>query len=151
MDSALFDSAIPMQIGNQQYMASMFTDKDYGDLDNYIRSSFIQMGVEAAEKLKNGMADKLISITLTKATEVGWMTVEGINIISTVDGICQLGFQSIRKRHPEVKYSEFRAEFDSNRAKACQNINLADRQLNFVKKKEGSTDSGGSVTGNPKS
>jgi len=133
MDNKLSDAGYPIQIGDQEYTASMLTDRDYGDLDQYIQSVFIRMGCNAAELLDDESKKReLKSLALKDATQIGWGTSEGINIIATVDGILHLGFQMIRKRHAKILFSEFKQQALKNLSASINEINLIDRRLNYT-------------------
>lgn len=141
MDSKLFDSSWPMTIGNVEYSASIFTDRDYGDLDNWIRATYISNSFKSAEQLEKSDDSEDISkgfeirkFTLGEAPNVGWRTFEGINIMGTKEGILRIGWQMIRKRHPQVQFKDFKLEAEKDIIKSMTDINLVDKQLNYVKK-----------------
>ena len=137
MDTKLSDSGFPMKIGDQEYTASMLTDRDYGDLSRYIQSEYINIATRAAELIDDeDQRRELKSVALSEATRIGWMTQEGVNIISSLDGLIHLGFQMIRKRHPKILYRQFESEARKDIRSSLEEINKVDKLLNYLEKKE---------------
>lgn len=150
MDSKLADSSYPLKIGDEEYQASMFTDKDYGSLDNYIKAAYVENAFKTAGLLDDeGRKDEIKRFAMSQSANVGWFTHEGINIMATQDGLLHLGFQMLRKLHPTLKFSEFKVEAMKSIHTASMNIVLADRHLNYIKTEEG--ESRGTLTENDKS
>lgn len=150
-EQQLVDAAIPMQIGDVEYSASMLTDRDYGDYNRWLQSVFIKMGWDAADaqddpKIKEDIKQQ----TLKAATAVRWDSQEGFNIAGSLDGILRIGFQMCKKRHPELQYKQFEKEARKNLAASLIEINKIDQILNWSKK-EDDQDSGGDPTVNNKS
>lgn len=154
MDSKLSDGAYPMNIGDCTYLASMLCDRDYADLDNYIKSVFIANAVNASSHIEK-IEDKIDirKIALREAVFVGWNTPERIGIMSTPDGIIHLGYQLIRKRHPNISLNDFVEEVKKDYLRAFEQINIADQVLNYSLELQEDSEGapGGSATGNGKS
>ena len=147
-DTKLFDSAYPIKIGDVDFQASMLTDRDYGDMDLYLQSRYINMSVKATELMDNPvLKQEIIDRALTNATAINWSSEEGKNFINTTGGIQQLGYLMIRKRHPRITLKEFIAEYNKAPVAAAAAISVAFRYLNI----DTAEDSGGSSTGNNKS
>lgn len=153
MDSKLADSSYPLKIGDEEYQASMLTDKDYGSLDNYIKAAYIENAFVVAESLVDeNRKDEIKRFAMSQSTNVGWFTHEGINIMATQDGLLHLGFQMLRKQHQTLKFSEFKQQVFKHKDTlhvSLMNITLADKQLNYIKTEEG--ESRGTPTENDKS
>lgn len=122
MESRLFDSGYPMRIGDAEYTASSLCDKDYGDLDNYIKATYVAIAESASVDLPPDRRKELITIALSNSLAVGWDTEEGDKILYSGLGILRIGFQMIRKRHPTVQYKEFHAQASKNMIEAVRQI-----------------------------
>ena len=125
MESRLFDSGYPMKIGGQEYTASALTDLDYGDLDNFIKSTYVNIAVAAGDELPSDKKKELISIALNNSLEIGWDTPEGDKILYSGRGMIRLGYQMIRKRHPTVTFKEFREHASKDVGASIQAIEIA--------------------------
>jgi hypothetical protein len=98
-DPRFVDGAFPFKLYGQEFSASMLTDRDYADLTGYIQSKYLEMAkVLGRSEYKFAIA-ALSSIT--------WFTQEGMEIIGTNEGTMRVGWQMIRKRHPDVDFEDF--------------------------------------------
>jgi len=160
-DAQLFDAAIEFPIGDEIYYASRFTDKDFGDLDQWIKSKYINMAYDASdlaietasnERERTAALSRRKEMTdaaLLSATSIGWGSDEGWNVIMTNEGMIRLGFQFCRKRHPQLKFKEFNTEARKDIDKSIMEIDKLYGRFYSKKKKEGAT--GGASTENSKS
>lgn len=148
MDAKLFDSGYPLKIGGNEFVASILTDKDYGDLTHYMRSVFISIANRAARDFENEDERKeLLAIAMKESLTIGWGTEDGFNIISSEDGVLHLGFQMLRKRHKGLTFKQFEELARKDLPDSIQQIQSVYSALNSVKE----DDSGGSSTENTKS
>lgn len=146
MESKFLDGSFPMKIGDIEFNASTLTDKDYADLDGYIKSVFINIAINSSKNLEEDFRKELISVALKEAINIGWSSEEGIDIISTTEGCFRLGYQMCRKRHPNLSFNDFKKEASKKIADSVEQINIAYRTLNSIV-----GDDGGSSTENSKS
>lgn len=111
-ESALANGAFPMKIGNVEYQASRFSDRDWADINEYVRSKYLSNMFEACKNLSSEMQADLKKTALSQLPQIHYDTDEGRNIIFSLDGngIFHLGFQMIKKRHPKVTYEDFEKE-----------------------------------------
>lgn len=161
-NNALFDSKYPIKIGNQELRCSYLTDKDYGDLDGYIKAKYVQLAFKVANSghLTDVEAIEYKSIAVSNSLKTGWATVEGNDIIWSEDGILHIGYQLIRKEHAaKYNFATFeklcRGRKDENGQYpellfAIEQILLAWKFFNPEKEKK-EEDVGGSSTGSEKS
>ena len=150
MDHRLSDAGWPMKIGDQEYKACMLTDRDYGDLSRYIQSVYLDNAFAAADLNEDSERQfQLRKFALSEVSNVGWNTLEGVRIMATKIGILHIGHQMIRKRHSNITFPVFRVEAEKDIVRSLTEINLVDKQLNYVKQEDG--ESGGTSTENDKS
>jgi len=160
-DSKLFDAAIEFKVGDEVFYASMLTDRDFGDLDQWIKSKYINMAYEAAdlavEEASNdrerssalNRRKEMIETALLSATSIGWGSDEGWNFMMTSEGMIRLGFQFCRKRHPTLKFKEFDKEARKDVDKTVVEIDKIYGRFYPKRVKEENT--GGTPDGNSKS
>lgn len=151
-DSRLSDSGFPMKIGDAEYTASMFSDKDWGDINEFIRSEYLSNATKAAINLPEELKAELLKVALSNVINVGWGTEEGNNIIYALDGkgILRVGYQMIRKRNPRVSFAKFEEEAKKDLSLSINTIMNTYSYLQPVRS-EDMDESGGSSAENTKS
>lgn len=107
LNTKLADGSYPLQIGNIRLDASILNDRNFSDLMNYVRSKYIAMAYEAGKLLKPEEARELRADAMKLAADFEWTSDETQSIIWKPEGVIQLGFRSIQKRHPRISYEEF--------------------------------------------
>jgi len=162
-DAKLFDAAIEFNVGEEVFYASLFTDRDFGDLDQWIKSKYINMAYDAADlaiETASNERERTTALSRRKemiesahlsATNIGWGTDEGWNLIVTNEGMIRLGFQFCRKRHPILKFKEFDKEARKDLKKTIIEIDKVYGRFYTKKDKEDSEDIGGVPAENSKS
>lgn len=148
MDSKLFDSGYPIKIGGEEFTASMLTDRDFGDIDNYIKAQYVNTAYMAAENLSVAERKELTTIALNNAANITWESREGNDLIFSREGIIRLGWQMCRKRHPNLPFKVFYELAHKNLAESIFQIEAAYVALTPKMDEE---DVGGSSTENKKS
>ena len=129
---ALTDAAFPIKINGKEYFASMLSDRDYGDLTQYIRAVIIRIARDSAKDFDEVTRAEIYNAALKAAASSGWGTMEGARIISTQEGSTMLGWVLIRKRHPKVSKEAFDRECSVDLAEAIGQIDLAFTQLHIL-------------------
>lgn len=155
-DNALFDSKLPIKIGGQELRCSYLTDRDYGDLDHYIKARYVQLAFKVANSghLSEEDQKEYKSIAVSNSLKIGWGTKEGIEIVWSEDGILHIGFQFIRKEHSaKFNFATFekicRGKDNSELLNSIEQILIAWQFFNPEEEKK--EDIGGSSTGSEKS
>lgn len=151
MNNDLFNGSYPMKIGNEEFKASRLTDKDYADLDGYIKARYVAdaqkaallLGPEGREIVKLAMAE-----VHNSETEVAWGTEIGGNILSSQDGVLHLGYQMILRRHPNVSFKQFEKEAHKD---LIGSVRAIDDAFGHFYPSRDEEDVGGSSTENKKS
>lgn len=105
-DSNLTGATYPLVISNKEFQASPLTDKDYGELDNYIQAKVIEVARNQLGGLSPAERSELLQAAIKAASSSGWGTVEGSKIINTVEGTMRIGWQMIKKKH-NVDFDSF--------------------------------------------
>ena len=146
--AGIANGSFPIKIGTTEYQANVLTDRDYDDLTGYLQSRYIAMAVEASKNLPKTEADKLVKLAISGAFEVEWGSVDSAKIISTREGVTRLGWQMVRRSHPDVTFERFKNDAEKDIVIATENIINAYNFLNPLPNKE---DVGGSSTENNKS
>lgn len=151
VDTRLVDGSFPMKIGEVTYNASMLTDRDYGDIDNWIKSMYIALATNASKMLGETEKKELRVLALGTAISMTWGTDEGLEIMTSLSGLLKLGHQMCRKRHPQLTYEQFEKEAYKNLNDSLDQINIAYGIVHSIVDKKKEEDVGGSSTGSEKS
>jgi len=157
IDSKLVNGSFPIKVGKHEFKSSRLTDIDRADLDGYIKARYVANAAKAASLLPKVQGDQIIKIAMEEIsnpeTNIAWGTIEGLSIISTLDGTLHLGYQMCLKRHPRLTFQEFEeAAKSSDEQVLIEAINDIGRAWNhFNPPVEESEESGGSSTENTKS
>lgn len=147
MDNDLVDGAFPIKVGGKEFQTCRLTDKDYADLDGYIKSRYLENAFKAADGITDEYTKKdAKSSALRDVVNVGWGTAVGNDIIWADDGIAHIGHRFIRKRQPQIDYEQFLSLFNKDKVESIKAVMTAWQFFNPVKE-----ESGGSSTGNDKS
>lgn len=123
INTKIADGSYPLEIGKTRFDASILTDRNFADIMNYVRSKYIAMAYEAGKLLKPEERREIVQDAMKVAADLEWTSDETQSIIWKEEGVLQLGFRSIQKRHPRVTYEEFyklcadRGEDDKERMK----------------------------------
>lgn len=130
-DARLANGSFPLKIGEQEFAATMLSDKDKGDLTGYIQSKYIEVAKNVGRESEDGQ--ELLKFALSTAVNITWGTKEGVEIIFTDEGLLRLGWQMIRKRHLGLSFKDFSELAKVSLANSITNIIEV---YNFVHKSE---------------
>lgn len=147
MDSKLTDSAFPITIGEKLYQASMLTDRDYGDLQEWAQSAFIKKAINAVKKEDSEYRKEVIAVALKESHAIEYGTELYLSLIWSEEGRIYSCWVMLRKRHPKLSFEEFRERYLRDRSDSDEQFILAFRKMNEVIMEA----SGGASTGNTKS
>lgn len=147
MDSRLTDSSFPITISDKQYLASMLTDRDYGDLQNWAQAVFIKKAVAAVREADTALRQEVISIALKDSNAIEYGSELYTNLIWSEEGRIFSCWVMLRKRHPKLTFEEFRERYLRDRRDSDTQFIIAYNKMNEVILEA----SGGASTGNTKS
>lgn len=165
--SRLVDASYPMQFGNQKYDASQLTDRDFEDLKLYIKAVYLKNARLMTVDMDVDGRKEYLAAALTQAMSIEWGDDIANEIIFTRDGIAQMSFQMIKKRHPNITFINFLKHFDGTIAvkqkiikeedksqflsESLNTTMLAWNELHTTESNEEDGDQGGSSTESSKS
>src|SRR5688572_3764854 len=96
-DPRLTDAGYPMQIGNQEFLACMYTDRDFDEVLQWVRSRYINIASDAAARNPEPeSAQMILSVAIQQATQIYWDSDYTSEILWTVEGIMRRGYQMLR-------------------------------------------------------
>lgn len=98
-DPRFVDGSYPFRLNGTEFSASMLTDRDYADLTGYIQSKYLELAKRV------GRAEYRFAIAALPG--ITWFTPEGMELIGTNEGTARVGWQMIRKRHPDISFEDF--------------------------------------------
>jgi hypothetical protein len=135
-----------MKIGGVSYRARTLTDKDYDELNAYVRATFIEESLKAIDDVLLTKEDRLElkKAALLAASNVTFNSTEGSRIINkSTAGVARLGWQMIHHYHSNISIEDFdkmvRGEDENNEEylyDSLVNIHDAFVELNFSKEDE---------------
>lgn len=105
----LVEPSLEIKIGTETYAASMFSDRDWSELNGYIKSQYLRGVRNACLELDKDEAEDILSAATLTLPKVAFGTRVGSEIIWADDGsgLLRLGYQFIKKKHPNIEYSRF--------------------------------------------
>lgn len=94
--------ATPMLLDGVEYEAYELSDRDYEELDIWIKGYYIESNRKYANAM--GLTDEarkeIIDSAVRTASDIGWSTPEGWKIINSFPGVARLAYHMIRKKVP---------------------------------------------------
>lgn len=101
----------PLQIGDKTYDVSPLTDEARENLDEWVRSKFVERASKLIEQMRTDSDKELgFKVAFRQAASLSWLSGEGAKMIATVDGMARMLYEGIRPNHPEVEYEALRKE-----------------------------------------
>ena len=99
----------PIKLGAFTYEMSPLSDSDTEVINNWLRASYIQMARDSlTPKSTEVEREETLRIAMTTARKLSFMEGDGAEIISSLEGVTRVLWQSIRRKHPEVSWELFR-------------------------------------------
>lgn len=99
----------PVTIGPYTYEMSPLCDRDIDEINNWLRSTFIQM---ARDSLTPGMTreerEEVLGVAMSRARKLSFIEGEGAELASSLDGACRVLWQGLRRRQPELSWGAFK-------------------------------------------
>lgn len=93
------------------YEFSPLTDRDMEELDEWLAARVVE---NARNSLTPGMTpqerEETLSIAMRVSLEITFLSKTGAKMLSSLDGMVRLCYQSVRKRHPNVTPSQLREQ-----------------------------------------
>lgn len=101
----------PIKLGKFTYEMSPLSDSDTEAINNWLRASYIQMARDSlTPKSTEAEREETLRIAMTTARKLSFMEGDGAEIISSLEGVTRVLWQSIRRKHPEVSWELFRQQ-----------------------------------------
>ena len=127
----------PLIISEVEYQARTLTDRDYTEIDEYIKSEIVNIAYTAMRNNNLLPSDRqeMLSASLLAATKVNWFTDEGNHIMSSAKGMARLAWQMIKHFQPKLLFSKFLEEFKKTEylVENMQRTQQVFEDLNYVK------------------
>ena len=102
-------SPAPIVLGGVEYSVSPLDDNDMGEIDLWLRTNLIKTArasippdASAEEK------ERIERLAMREAQELSWMSRAGQRQLATLDGICRLLYQTLKKKHPDITFETIR-------------------------------------------
>jgi hypothetical protein len=92
----------PLKLDGVEYLMTPLDDKDIDELDNWLRSTTIQVAMEACKDFPESERRLVVSEAIKQARGMSFMSADGQKAMASVAGISRLAWQSLKKTHPEL-------------------------------------------------
>lgn len=110
-NSAPTAASTPLKLGDNEYLMAPLTDMDISELDEWVQSRVMEVARRALVYATTPTErEEMIRVALKTASSMTWMSGEGSKMMSTVDGLTRLVWQSLKKNHPAVTFLELRKQ-----------------------------------------
>lgn len=97
----------PVTLGGKQYMMSPMSDKDMDEINNWLRSTVIDMARRSIpEDATKSEREEMLGVALDRARRLSWMSGEGARLIAEPEGIMRVLHACLRKNHPNLTFQE---------------------------------------------
>lgn len=109
-DEQISGAPYPIQISGKTYRARTLTDKDYDELNAWVRWKFTQESKDTIDKMTLMQEDRreMLSATMLAASQVTFNSIEGSRIANdTSEGFARVGWQMIHHYHPKLTIEQF--------------------------------------------
>jgi len=100
----------PVKFGDRAYDMSPLTDKDIDEVDNWLRSTYLQTARLGLEGLNEEERQELLGVALKTARGLSFMSKDGAKIAGSLDGVTRVVWQGLKVNHPSLTYDAFKAE-----------------------------------------
>lgn len=99
----------PIVLGGQTYLMSPLTDGDFELLNNWLRSSVIQMARDSlSPDLTAEEREETLAVAMREARKMSYMSEAGRTTLASIEGTAQLIWLGLRKNHPNLSAEEVR-------------------------------------------
>lgn len=105
-------ASFPLKLGEKTYQLSPLLDIDIEELNNWLRSTFIDMARSSIPaNASKAVREETLAVAMREARRLSWVEGYGAELMSSgLDGITRVIFQSIKKNHPDLKFEDLRSE-----------------------------------------
>lgn len=101
-------ASMPITIGKRTFEMRPLTDRDVDEINNWLRSTFIQMARNAfTPDMKSSEREEMLGVAMSKARKLSFMSGEGAEVIGSIDGVSRVLWQGCRSKHPTLTFEEF--------------------------------------------
>ncbi len=129
-------AAMPIEIGGNSWRMAPLTDKQFEEMNLWVRSQHVKLATVAAQGLDARTFDRVVGIALRESWEFRFDSDTGMAISNTLDGTVHLVWQSLRREQPALAEGTVRKALETGSLR--DNVNNAIGlfvQLNRVESK----------------
>lgn len=99
-------------LGDKNYRMSPLSDKDYEEINNWIRSSYLQMVRQSfTPDMLPAQRQEEIAVAQETARGLNMLSMHGKSVMSTPEGVSLLVWLGIKRNHPDVPLDEISPHF----------------------------------------
>lgn len=100
----LTNACVPMFLNGRELKARCPEDKDYTELNEWVKSRFIVLAREACKSLPPIDRREMLDIAIRAVMGVTWISEDGQRIVNSTDGIAYIAYVMLRDQNPDITY-----------------------------------------------
>jgi len=106
---------VEVEIDGKKYWMSPLTERDYGELDRWVRARAVQM---ARDSLGDNPTVGEVRLTMDEAfrSALGMSCIEEPRLLAGLEGFARIVWQQMRAKHPDVDYDQIVIAFRKDSA-----------------------------------
>lgn len=113
-DTQLTGGTMPFVVSEQTFKARPLTDRDYAELDEYVRAHIINTARKVAANLSEKERRELLAAAVLAATGLRWTSEEGAKVLNTLEGAAYLSWLMVKHSHKNVPFNAFYEVFSQD-------------------------------------
>ena len=145
MDTATATAApVEIEIGGKRYWMTPLVDRDYGELDRWIRARTVAM---ARDSLSDRPTVGEVKLTMDEAfrSALGMSCLEEPRLLAGAEGFARVVWQMLRAKHPNVAFETIVAAFRNHPEDSVR----AEDAIRLLRGATKESEAGGSDAANP--
>lgn len=112
-ETILTNAKVPIFLDGKEYLAQCPKDRDFTELNEWIRSRYIKLARMSGIGLSRVDRDELLSVAIRTAMRVRWSDDDGLSVINTPEGIAKICYMMISAAVPYENLCEMMNDPDN--------------------------------------
>tara|TARA_B100000749_G_scaffold269534_1_gene248430 strand:+ start:8324 stop:8806 length:483 start_codon:yes stop_codon:yes gene_type:complete len=98
----LTNADFPINLEGDEYLAKAPTDRDYVELDVWVKAQYLRMVKGAVDLLEPSERSEFMKEAMSTVAHVRWANDLGLSFINSPIGLAKIAFLMLRKNHPRL-------------------------------------------------
>lgn len=105
-DLILTNASVPIFLCGKEFKAKCPSDRDYTELNEWIRAQFIKIVRKACEDLTFSERRETIGIAVREVASMTWDSGEGAALVNSAEGVAYMAYLMLKDNHPKITHAE---------------------------------------------